>query len=53
MGNMIAFSVCNKSFKPLGVPSGRVKSCEGLPDILTTNIMQNHVIYKIEVSQKQ
>jgi len=50
VGKTIAFSVCNKSFKPLGLPSGWVKSREGLLVMLHTNIMQNHVIHKIEVS---
>jgi hypothetical protein len=50
---MIAFSLCNKSFKPLWLPSGRMKSSEGLPKMIPTNIMQDHVIHKIEVSQKQ
>jgi hypothetical protein len=53
MENTIAFSICNKLFKPLGLPSGRVKFREGLPEMLPTNIMQNPVIHKIEVSQKQ
>jgi hypothetical protein len=53
VGCTIAFSICNKPFKPLGLPSGRVKSREGLPELIPTNIMQDHVIYKIEVSQKQ
>jgi hypothetical protein len=34
----IAFSICNKPFKPLGLPSGRVKSREGLPEMIPTNI---------------
>jgi hypothetical protein len=34
----IAFSVCNKPFKPLGLPRGRVKSHEGLPKMIPTNI---------------
>jgi hypothetical protein len=35
----IAFGVCNKLFKPLGLPSGRVKSREGLPELIPTNIV--------------
>jgi hypothetical protein len=31
MGETIAFSICNKSFVSLGIPSGQVKSFEGLP----------------------
>jgi hypothetical protein len=31
---MIAFSVCNKPFKLLGLPSGRVKSRGGLPEMI-------------------
>ena len=30
VGVMIAFSICNKPFKPLGSPRGRVRSREGL-----------------------
>ena len=30
VGVTIAFSICNKPFKPLGSPSGRVRSREGL-----------------------
>ena len=29
MRETIVFSICNKPFKPLGIPSGRVKSREG------------------------
>jgi hypothetical protein len=38
VGETIAFSICNKSFKALALPSGRVKSCKGLPEIIPTNI---------------
>jgi hypothetical protein len=38
VGEMIAFSICNKPFKPLGLPRGRVKSREGLPEMIPTNI---------------
>jgi hypothetical protein len=38
VGEAIAFSICNKPFKPLGLPSGRVKSREGLPEMIPTNI---------------
>ena len=30
VGETIAFSICNKSFKSLGIPRGRVKSRKGL-----------------------
>jgi hypothetical protein len=55
VGNAIAFSTCNKPFKPLGYLSGRVKSREGLVEMLPTNInFKNiHVIYKKEVSSQQ
>jgi hypothetical protein len=43
MGNTIAFSTCNKPFKSLGLPSGRVKSREGLVEMLPTNIFHIHV----------
>jgi hypothetical protein len=36
---MIAFGTCNKHFKPLGYPSGRVKSREDLAEMLPTNII--------------
>ena len=52
VGNTIAFSICNKPFKPLGIPSGRVKSREGLTEMLPTNIMHIHVIQKNEVSHR-
>ena len=39
VGNTVAFGVCNKSFKPLGIPSGRVNSRKGLTEMLPTNIM--------------
>jgi hypothetical protein len=35
----IAFSICNKPFKPIGIPSGQVKSREGLLAITPTNIL--------------
>jgi hypothetical protein len=41
---------CNWSFKPLGLPSGRVKFREGLSGMLPTNIMQDHAFPKNEVS---
>jgi hypothetical protein len=42
----IAFSICNKPFKPLGLPSGRVKSREGLPRMVPTNILKIYVVDK-------
>jgi hypothetical protein len=44
VGETIAFSVCNKPFKPLGIPSGRVKSCEGFPGMTLTNNYWHYVI---------
>jgi hypothetical protein len=41
VGETIAFSVCNKPFKPLGLLSGRVKPCEGLPEMIPTNILKH------------
>jgi hypothetical protein len=38
VGQTIAFSVCNKPFKPPGLSSGWVKSHEGLPKMIPTNI---------------
>jgi hypothetical protein len=42
VGETIAFSICNKSFKLLGLPSGRVKSREGLPEMIPTNIEMSY-----------
>ena len=53
VGETISFSVCNKPFKPLGIPSGQVKSREGLPAMTHTNICQHYVIDKNEFSHKQ
>jgi hypothetical protein len=52
MGETIVFNVCNKPFKPLGIPSGQVKSCEGLPELKPTNIFQHYVIIKHELPHK-
>jgi hypothetical protein len=38
VGSTIAFNGCNKPFKPLGLPSRRVKSREGLLGMIPTNI---------------
>jgi hypothetical protein len=38
VGETIAFSVCNKLFKLLGLPGGRVKSREDLLEMIPTNI---------------
>jgi len=45
VGETIAFSVFNKPFKPLGLPSGRMKFREGLLGMIPTNIM-HYVIFK-------
>jgi hypothetical protein len=51
VGETITFSVCNKPFKPLGIPSGRVKSREGLKEVTPTNTLprmqchKNHGFY--------
>jgi hypothetical protein len=57
VGNAIAFSIYNKPFKPLDFPSGRVKSREGLAEMIPTNILffiflkcNIHVISKNEAS---
>jgi hypothetical protein len=39
VGCTIPFSLCNKPFKPLGLSSGRVKSHEGFPGMIPTNIV--------------
>ena len=49
MRKTIAFSICNKPFKPLGIPSGQVKSREGLKAMTPTNIFQHYVIGKHEL----
>jgi hypothetical protein len=51
VGETIAFSVCNKPFKPLGLPSERVKSREGLPGMIPTNILKHYVVEKQESTQ--
>jgi len=38
---MISFNVCNKPFKPLGIPSGQVKSREGLTEVVPTNTLSD------------
>jgi len=53
VGCTIVFSVYNKHFRPIELLRRRVKSREGLPKMIPTNIMQDHVIHKIEVAQKQ
>ena len=52
MEETIVFSVCNKPFNPLGIPSGRVKSREGLPVMTPINIFQHYVVGKHELSHK-
>jgi hypothetical protein len=49
MGEMIAFSIYNKFFKPLGLPSGRVKSREGLLEMIPTNIEKHYVINQTKI----
>jgi hypothetical protein len=46
VGEMIAFSICSKPFKPLGIPRGRVKTSEGLPIMIPPNIFSHYVINK-------
>jgi hypothetical protein len=38
VGGTIAFIVCNMPFKPPGLPKGRVKSRECMPEMIPTNI---------------
>jgi hypothetical protein len=52
VGEMIAFSVCNKPFKPVGLPRGRVKSRESLPGMIPTNISKYYIIDKQEFPHK-
>jgi hypothetical protein len=52
VGETIAFSKYNKSFKPLGLPSGRVKSREDLTEMISTNILKHYVVNKKEFSHK-
>jgi hypothetical protein len=49
---MIAFSLCNKPFKPLGLPSGRVKSREALLEMVPTNILKHYIVDKQEFPHK-
>jgi hypothetical protein len=46
VGETIAFSVCNKTFKPLELPRGQVKSREDLPELIPTNILKQYVVVK-------
>jgi hypothetical protein len=46
MGETIAFRICNKPFKPLGIPKGQMKSCEGLTSMIPTNTLKHYVIDK-------
>jgi len=46
VGETIAFSICSKPFKPLGLHSGRVKSREGLSRMIPTNILKHYVVFK-------
>jgi hypothetical protein len=48
VGCTIAFSVCNKLFKPLSIPRGRVKSCEGLTGMIPINIVPTMLSPKME-----
>jgi hypothetical protein len=48
----IAFSICNKPFNPQSIPSGLVKSREGLLAMTTTNIFHYYVIGKHELPHK-
>ena len=52
MREMFAFSIYNKLFKSLGIPSGRVKSREGLLVMTPTNIFQHYVIGEHELPHK-
>jgi len=45
-GETIAFNICNKPFKPLGLLNGRVKFREGLPGMIPTNILKHYVVDK-------
>jgi hypothetical protein len=49
VGETIRFSICNKPFKPLGLLSGRVKSHEGLPEMIPTNIEKHYVINQTKI----
>jgi hypothetical protein len=44
----IAFNVCNKPFKLLGLPNGRVKSREGLPGMIPTNIVPTMLFQRMQ-----
>jgi hypothetical protein len=52
VGETITFSICNKHFKPLGLPNGRVKSREGLPEMILVNILKHYVIVKQRLPHK-
>jgi hypothetical protein len=44
MGETIAFSMCNKLFKPLSIPSERGKSREGLREMIPLNIFSTMLL---------
>jgi hypothetical protein len=44
VGETIAFSISNKPFKLLGLPRGRLKSREGLPEMTPTNILKHYFV---------
>jgi hypothetical protein len=52
VGETIAFSICNKPFKPLRLPRGRVKSRKGLPEMILTNILKHYIVDKQRFSHK-
>jgi hypothetical protein len=50
VGETIAFNTCNKPFKTLGLSRRRVKSREGLPGMIPTNILKHYVVVKTKTS---
>ena len=44
MGETITFSKCNKPFKPLDIPSGRVKFREGFSGMTPRNNYLDYII---------
>ena len=49
VGEMIAFSIYNKSFKPLGIRSGQVKSHGGLIEMIPTNIVSTILLKRMKL----
>jgi hypothetical protein len=52
MGETVAFNICDKPFKPLGITSGRVKSREGLTEMMPTSIANAMLLKRMKFHTK-